>query len=103
MEDPHVIAPTGELDITASQALAPELDRVAAQDGGALLIDLSDVSFVDSTGLGAIVQAHRRLSSQGRDMAVVAPQGSAAAVLLNLSGLGRRLPVYPTRDAALTA
>jgi hypothetical protein len=35
-------------------------------------------------------------------MAVVAPQGSAAAVLLNLSGLGRRLPVYPSRQAALT-
>ena len=103
MRDPHVIAPTGELDITASQELAPELDRLAAQDEGELLIDLSDVSFVDSTGLGAILLAHRRLSQQGRTMAVVAPQGSAAAVLLNLSGLGRRLPVYASRDAALTA
>ena len=101
MRDPHVIAPSGELDINASRALAPELDRVAAQESGELLIDLSDVSFVDSTGLGAIVQAHRRLAQQGRTMAVVAPNGSAAAVLLNLSGLGRRLPVFPSRQAAM--
>jgi anti-sigma B factor antagonist len=101
MHDPLVIAPSGELDLHASRALAPELERVATGDGE-LLIDLSEVSFVDSLGLGAILQVHRRLSQQGRAMAVVAPQGSAAAVLLNLSGLGRRLPVYPSRQAALT-
>jgi anti-sigma B factor antagonist len=101
--EPHVIAPTGELDITASRALAPQLNAAAGDVNAQLVIDLSEVTFVDSTGLGAIVQTHRRLSRQGRVMAIVAPKGSAAAVLLDLSGLRGRLPTFETRAEALAA
>lgn len=103
MPEPRVIAPTGELDITASRELAPQLNEAAGDPNAQVVIDLSDVTFVDSTGLGAIVQTHRRLSRQGRAMAIVAPKGSAAAVLLDLSGLRGRLPTFETRDEALAA
>jgi anti-sigma B factor antagonist len=102
MGEPRIIAPAGELDLHASRALAPELDAAAAQtDERGLLVDLSEVTFIDSTGLGALVQAHRRLGRQGRAMAVVAPKGSAAAVLLDLSGLRGHMAVFESRQAAL--
>jgi anti-anti-sigma regulatory factor len=56
---------------------------------------------VDSSAFGAILQTQRRLSGQGRTLAVVAPNGSAAAVILELTGLRSSFSVFLSRDAAL--
>jgi anti-anti-sigma factor len=101
MTDPAVIAPMGELDLHAARVLAPQLDEAVAGDDPQLILDLSAVTLVDSTALGAIVQAAHRLSAQGRTLSVVAPNGSAAAVLLELTGLQRRFSVFPSLEAAL--
>lgn len=101
MEEPTVIAPEGELDIaTVSDFRRAVADAVVEAPGG-LVVDLSEVSFIDSSGLGAVVEAHHRLRRQRRPLAVVAPQGTAAAVLLDLSGFDRAIPVFESRDAAL--
>ena len=68
-----------------------------------MVVDLSDVRFIDSSGLGAIVEAHVRLRRERRQLAVVAPQGTAPAVLLDLAGLRTRLAIFETRQAALGA
>jgi anti-sigma B factor antagonist len=65
------------------------------------VVDLSAVSFIDSSGLGALVELYNRLRRDNRRLAVVAPAGTAAAVLLNLAGLQARMPIYATREAAL--
>jgi stage II sporulation protein AA (anti-sigma F factor antagonist) len=65
------------------------------------VIDLSEVSFIDSSGLGALLDAHNRLRRDNRRLVVVAPSGTAAAVLLELAGLRGRLPIFETRADAL--
>ena len=64
------------------------------------MVDLSRLEFIDSRGLGALVETHNRLRRENRQLAVIAPGGRAAAVLLNLSGLHTRLATYENRDAA---
>jgi len=64
-------------------------------------VDLSCVSFIDSSGLGALVELHNRLRRDRRQLAVVAPAGTAAALLLNLAGLQSRMSIFATREAAL--
>jgi anti-sigma B factor antagonist len=100
MTDPAVIAPMGELDLHAARVLAPQLDEAVRADYPRLILDLSAVTLVDSTALGAIVQAEHRFRVQGRTLSVVAPNGSAAAVLLELTGLQRRFSVFASREAA---
>jgi anti-anti-sigma factor len=100
MTEPAVIAPVGELDLHTIRALTPQLDEAVAADYPRLILDLSAVTLVDSTALGAIMQAEHRFRGQGRTLSVVAPNGSAAAVLLELTGLRPRFPVFPSRDAA---
>jgi anti-anti-sigma factor len=102
MNESAVIAPAGELDLPAALALVPQLDEAAGADYRRLILDLSAVTLVDSSALGAIMQAEHRFRAQGRTLSVVAPNGSAAAVLLELSGLRGRFSVFPSRDAALT-
>jgi anti-sigma B factor antagonist len=56
----------GELDMSGTFVLEPQLDRIAAEEvDGDLLIDLRGVTFIDSSGLAALVGAHERLRDRG--------------------------------------
>src|SRR4051794_16235048 len=102
MAEPFVIAPEGELDLYAARALAPELNEATGATHPRVIVDLSGVTFIDSSGLGLILQAHQRLQRQGRDFRVVAPQGSAAAVLIDLAGLRSSLVVDASFAASMS-
>ena len=95
--EPFVIAPEGELDIASVGPFRDALAQAERRAGQDVVVDLSEVSFIDSSGLGALVDLHNRLRRDNRELAVVAPGGTAAAVLLNLAGLRNRLPVRETR------
>jgi anti-anti-sigma factor len=99
MAEPHVIAPPVELDVASVTTFR---DALRAAPPGAI-IDLSHVEFIDSSGLGAIMEARERARVEGAPFAVVAPRGTAAAVLLTLSGLRSRLTVFDSRSAAVSA
>ena len=64
MTEPFVIAPEGELDLYAVRALAPELNDAAEAAYPRLIVDLSRVTFVDSSGLGT--RRSGRASAGGR-------------------------------------
>jgi anti-sigma B factor antagonist len=97
--DPSVITPQGELDIATLDDFRHALSDAAREAGSTVVVDLSEVSFIDSSALGAVVEAHHRLRRDRRQLAVVAPPGTAAAVVLGLTGLRSRLPVFETREA----
>jgi anti-anti-sigma factor len=97
---PVVIAPEGELDFARVGEFRDALSR-ADRSGVSIVVDLSSVSFIDSSGLGALVDLYSRVRRGNRRLAVVAPRGTAPAVLLNLSGLHTRMPIFPTLEAAL--
>jgi anti-sigma B factor antagonist len=102
---PAVTVLTGELDLHASRSLGERLSAHvgAGVGGGDLILDLTTVSFIDSSALGALVLAEQRLGRQGRGLAVVAPKGSPAAELIALThGVGR-LSLHPTHEAARAA
>jgi anti-anti-sigma factor len=99
--EPVVIAPEGELDLYSVDALSPQLDEAVAADYPHLILDLSAVTLVDSTALGAIAQVQHRFNGRGRKLSLIAPAGSAAAVLLELSGMRSRFSLFGSRDAAL--
>ena len=97
-----VIAPQGDLDVATVGDFREAL-RDAVRDGaGTVVVDLSEVAFVDSSGLGAIMETYERLRHGGREVAIVVPPGTAAAVMLNLTGLGSRLPVVESREMAFS-
>jgi anti-anti-sigma factor len=99
LTEPVVIAPEGEIDIARVAEFRDALSR--AEGASAVIVDLSGVSFIDSSGIGAVVDLYNRLRRDGRQLAVVAPAGTVAAVLLNLAGLQSRIPIFPTREAAM--
>lgn len=81
-----VIVVHGDVDL----ATAPELFKAAEQamnaNPGGLSIDLSDVTFIDSTGLGVLIRIRNALAESGRELAIVAPSRSVERAM-SLAGL----------------
>jgi anti-sigma B factor antagonist len=90
-----VVAASGELDLYTSPTLRDRVHEVAAADRK-LAIDLTDVSFIDSSGLGAIVGALKHVRELNGEFAVIAPDGGPLSRLLSLTGLDQI--VHPVND-----
>ena len=83
----------GELDsATSTQLLARFEQAVAALDGRELVIDLDEVSFIDSSGMRAIIVIERRAEEE-RIALAIAPPPAAVTELLHVTGIADRLPL----------
>jgi anti-sigma B factor antagonist len=102
IERGHLIVASGELDIQATPRLSTVLAVASTSAGGRLVLDLSEVSFIDSTALGTILKAAAQLDEAGTNLEVVAPDGPVRR-LLEMTNLTQRFRVYSTREAALAA
>jgi anti-sigma B factor antagonist len=101
-QPPAVTIITGELDLQASRTLGQRLNEEvgAGVTSPDVILDLSAVSFIDSSALGVIVQADQRLGRQGRGLAVVAPEGTVVADLVKITHVDKSLRVAETRAEA---
>src|SRR4051812_36772931 len=90
----HVLDVRGELDMGSALGLAAPLTEIANDGEGAVLLDLSGLSFMDSTGMSVLLNARRRLTRQGRGMLVVCPQGPVLRVF-ELTSLIDTFRVHP--------
>jgi anti-sigma B factor antagonist len=98
----HVIAARGEIDLFT----APDLKQVitdAIEDGShRVVIDLSEVSFLDSTALGVLIGAVKKLRSRGGALAIVNTEASIAKTF-EITGLDQIFTILPSREQALAA
>jgi anti-sigma B factor antagonist len=92
-----VLAAKGEIDIASVDGLRNALEGAASSGAAEVWLDLTHVEFMDSTGLTALVEAHRRLSARG--FAVICPDGPVRRVMA-VTGVDRVIPVHPSRSAA---
>lgn len=72
-----VLSLAGELDPHTASTLQDVLDRVLADDSSSLLLDLTELKFIDSSGLRVLIDAHRTLSEGGRELVVRNPSSTA--------------------------
>jgi anti-sigma B factor antagonist len=94
---------SGEIDFTSSGAVQSSLLSMILPGGGTVVADLSQVTFLDSSGLGVLVQAHRTALERDNRLVVVA--SSPVRKLLRLTGLDTVLETYdelPAAEAALS-
>jgi stage II sporulation protein AA (anti-sigma F factor antagonist) len=95
-----VIRVEGEVDLANAEELAGALRAGGDGDAAGVLLDLSEVPFMDSTGLKVILIASRDL---GQPLVVVSGIGSAVRRLLDLAGVADRVPSFESEDEALDA
>jgi anti-sigma B factor antagonist len=81
-----LVTVSGELDLATHEALIEGLKRAEASDTKPILLDLSSVTFIDSTGVRLLVQAHRHLAEIGRRLRISLGDGLVREVV-ELSGI----------------
>lgn len=91
----------GEVDFTSSGPVQSTLTSMILPGGGVVVVDLSRVTFIDSSGLGALVQAHRTAMERETRLVVVA--SSPVLRLLRVTGLDTILETYDRLEAAEAA
>jgi anti-sigma B factor antagonist len=91
-----VVHLAGELDLYNAPQLRTALEEVAGSNPTRLVVDLTEVEFVDSTVLGILIEARRRLDN-GAAFLLAAP-GRDVRRALEVSGLDRHLRVVDSVD-----
>jgi anti-sigma B factor antagonist len=96
------VAVEGELSGESAYTVDAELRRVEARAPACVVLDLSDLGFIDSAGLAQVLAAHRRALHAGRRLLVV--EGShTVRRLVALTALNRRLELLPDSRSAVAA
>ncbi len=86
-----VVRATGELDLATAPALQEKLSRACAIGTQGVVLDLSELEFIDSTGVRAILAALADAESRGCELSLV-PGPDRVQRVFDLTGLAERLP-----------
>ena len=98
----YVIAARGEIDLFTAPELKKVITEVIENGERRVAIDLSEVSFLDSTALGVLIGAVKRLRSRGGALAVVNTDSSIAKTF-EITGLDQIFTIVASRTEALEA
>lgn len=96
-----IAAITGEIDISTVGRLRERLFELA-EGSEPLIVDLDQVTFIDSAGLGALVGTSRRAAERGGTLRAVCTQPQTKK-LLWMTGVDRRIPLEASLDEALAS
>jgi anti-anti-sigma factor len=88
----QVLLLSGELDAAACPAVESELLRIESESAERILVDLMDLSFIDSTGIALLIAAIRRSEQDSGRLRFIASKSEDVQRLLWLCGLNARMP-----------
>jgi anti-sigma B factor antagonist len=100
--DVGVIVATGEIDMATAGALRQAVTDLLAGGFTHLVVDMRPVAFLDSTGLGVLVGARKKVLHTGGSLALVCDTPRLLR-LFRITGIDQALPIHPDVDAALAA
>ena len=95
-----VVTPEGRLDLASASEFKQTLNDAVAAGDRTLVVDLSKVPFVDSSGLGALISGMKATRLAGGDLRL-AQVGEQARLILELTSLDKVMKLYPTVEEAL--
>lgn len=96
-----VVALAGELDLYNANDVREALVGVCAEEPPRLIVDLAEVTFIDSTALGVLIEARSRMANR-RAFLLAAP-GMETKRALEISGLDKHFSVHDSVDHAIAA
>lgn len=90
-DDVHTIALAGEMDLANAPEVERELIRAEATNATKIVIDLSELTFMDSTGIRLLITAHARARTDGDRLVLIRPPARVFRVLC-IAGVDGLLP-----------
>jgi anti-sigma B factor antagonist len=94
------VSVSGEVDLYTAPALKAALREAIDEGGRRVLVDLSDATFIDSTTLGVLIGAVKRLRPDGGELAIACHDPNIRKIF-SITLLDRIFEIFPTVDAAV--
>lgn len=98
--DVAVLDVDGEVDVASAPALREALIQLVSEEQYEIIVDLQDVGFLDSTGLGVLVGGLKRVRVHGGRFSLVCNQDRILKIF-RITGLTKVFEIYDSVDAAL--
>jgi len=100
LEENSVVEVVGDIELSNALQLRTDLRSACEQEACRVIVDMSQVTFIDSTGIGVLVGALKRTREQNGWFALVCPQPRVRRVF-EITGLLQALPLYQSMEQAL--
>jgi anti-sigma B factor antagonist len=94
-----IVEASGEVDVFTAPKLRGHLTGLIEQGRSRLVVDLHDVPFMDSTGLGVLIGTLRRVKERDGDLRLVCEEGPVLRVL-DITGLSRLFAIFASAQEA---
>ncbi len=98
-DDLAIIRPAGRLNMVTAPALREVVAQAVQSGKSHLVVDLAEVEFMDSSGLGALIGALKTTRDAGGDLRIASP-GEQVRMVLKLSNVDRILKPYDDAETA---
>ncbi|WP_328999494.1 STAS domain-containing protein [Kribbella sp. NBC_00709] len=94
----QVVRICGEVDLTNAIEVREAISRIASHDVPAILVDLTETTYLDSSGIAMLFKLAERLNERRQQLRLVVPPTSPLQAALNLTNLPQTIRVQPTVD-----
>ena len=96
----NVVSLKGEIDLHVSPTVTAELNGIIDRKPERLVVDLSEVSYIDSAGLAALIQAMQKVEGYGGKFMLSGLQETVRSIF-EISRLDQVFQIFPDAEAAL--
>src|SRR5215467_14376063 len=96
---PNVLPLKGEIDLHVSPSVTASLNEMITKKPECMVVDLSDVSYIDSAGLAALIQAMQKVEGYGGKFMLAGLQETVRSIF-EISRLDQVFQIFPNADAA---
>jgi anti-sigma B factor antagonist len=96
-----VVTVRGEMDLHTAPKFQYAIERAARSEGvGAVVVDMAEVTFMDSTALSALMRSKDALGQQGVSLRLAAPSGAVERIF-SVTGFQDYFDIFSSREAAI--
>ncbi len=92
---------TGELDISGAESTGQRIAEAVPSSARGVVVDMSELEFIDSSGISMLFALARRVGSRRQELRVVAPAGKPVARVLDIVEFEKAAPVHADVDSAV--
>ena len=93
----------GELDLSNVHDIGDALEQAMSSQAAGLVLDLSELTHLDSAGVRLVFSLRQRLTTARQKMTMVVPEGAAIREVLDLAAVPAAVPVFASADDAVAA
>ena len=102
-EETVIAVVTGEVDMSNAATVRQQIAESVTPDDDAVIVDLSELSFIDSAGLHSLIELGTVLDERRQKLLLCLPPGSTIRRAIEIIGLPHAVSVYSDRGEAMEA